>query len=71
MCAEDNDCYYGSVERAKWGDALCVNELRGFLKKTRLTFGFLVQKVQVVMMRRITGTSNTLPCSALRAVRPN
>lgn len=30
MCAEDNDCYYGSVERAKWGDALYVNELGDF-----------------------------------------
>lgn len=39
--------------------ALCVNELTEF-GKTCLTFDFLVLKVQVVI-RRITGTSCTLP----------
>lgn len=59
MCAEDNDCY-GSVEGAKCGDALYADEFRG-LRKTCLTCGFLEQKVQVVMMRKVTGTSHTLP----------
>lgn len=58
MCAEGNDCY-GSVELAKCGDALYVNELGDF-GKTCLTFSALVQKVQVVMMR-ITRMSQTLP----------